>query len=167
MYQVSDIKSLEQISKWIGEVNPDFDPYDTESPYFNNCGSCSLAVFERLCGKKDVVTSKEQIPYKEDMEKLTGLKQVPTTLEYIKESLLEIGNGAHAIVGFDRRSGSGHWFNAACMDGKVYAIDGQDGTITDWPPQYDDIKSIDVSMKKDYARKKEEQSKMWEDFFNG
>ena len=58
------------------------------------------------------------------------------------------GDGAHAIIGIDRAEGPGHWFNAACIDGKVVAIDGQSGEILDWPPDYGDVVNWEMSVKK-------------------
>ena len=57
------------------------------------------------------------------------------------------GDGAHAIIGIDRAEGPGHWFNAACIDGKVVAIDGQTGEIRDWPPDYGDVVNWEMSVK--------------------
>ncbi len=82
------------------------------------------------------------------MNALTGMEQVTMTPEEIQQTLLDQGNGAHAIIGIDRADGPGHWFNAANIDGKVVAIDGQTGEISDWPPDYGDVTNWDMSMKK-------------------
>ena len=66
----------------------------------------------------------------------------------IRDRLLAEGDGAHAIIGIDRAEGPGHWFNAACMDGKVVAIDGQTGEITDWPPDYGDVVNWEMSIRR-------------------
>lgn len=39
-------------------------------------------------------------------------------------------------------------FNAACIDGKVVAIDGQTGEISDWPPDYGDVVNWEMSMRR-------------------
>lgn len=79
---------------------------------------------------------------------LTGLEQVSMSPEEIEATLLGAGDGAHAIIGIDRAEGPGHWFNAACIDGKVVAIDGQTGEITDWPPDYGDVVNWEMSMRR-------------------
>lgn len=146
----SDIKSVDDVSGWLGDINPNFDEFDTESPYSNNCGSCAYAVYQRLEGNdEEACASDENIPYNKDMEALTGMEQVSMDPSEIEERLLQEGDGAHAIIGIDRAEGSGHWFNAACMDGKVVAIDGQTGEISDWPPDYGDVVNWEMSVRKD------------------
>ena len=70
------------------------------------------------------------------MEKLLGKRIVSMSPEEIEKKLLEAGDGAYAVIGVDREYGPGHWFNAACLEGKVVAIDGQSGEVLDWPPDY-------------------------------
>lgn len=144
----SDMKTVSDISGWLGDVNPNYDEFDTESPYSNNCGSCAYAVYQRLEGNADACASAENIPYNEDMEALTGMEQVSMDPSEIEQRLLEQGDGAHAIIGIDRAEGAGHWFNAACVDGKVVAIDGQTGEVSDWPPDYGDVVNWEMSVKK-------------------
>ena len=136
------------VNDWISEINPNFDPYDLDSAYDNNCGSCAFAVYQRFEGNTDIVASAENIATIEEMNALTGMEQVTMTPEEIQQTLLDQGNGAHAIIGIDRADGPGHWFNAANIDGKVVAIDGQTGEISDWPPDYGDVTNWDMSMKK-------------------
>ena len=83
------------------------------------------------------------------MEALTGLKQIPMSPDKIESYLLSKGNGAHAIIGVDRAFGPGHWFNAVCIDGKVFAVDGQDGTISGWPPNYGNVVNWEISLMED------------------
>lgn len=143
------VPDLENVSGWLNEVNPNFDPFDLDSPYCNNCGSCAYAVYQRLEGiSTDSCASAENIEYNSEMEALTGMEQVPMSPAEIEERLLEQGDGAHAIIGIDRAEGPGHWFNAACLDGKVVAIDGQSGKILDWPPDYGDVVNWEMSIKK-------------------
>ena len=139
-------KRLREIDSWIGEINPNFDPFDVESPYCNNCGSCAYAVYRRLQGDTDIAASAMNIGYNAQMEALTGLKQVPLSPEMIQEYLLEQGSGAHAIIGVDRAYGPGHWFNAANIDGRIVAIDGQNGTVTGWPPDYGNVVRWEISV---------------------
>lgn len=142
------IQDTEEISSWLGDINPNFDEFDTESPYCNNCGSCAWSVYNRLNGDTSMVASAENIPYNDQMNALTGMEQVSMSPEEIQQRLLEQGDGAHAIIGIDRAEGPGHWFNAACVDGKVVAIDGQTGEILDWPPDYGDVVNWEMSVKK-------------------
>lgn len=143
-----DLQESTDVSEWLGDINPNFDPFDMESPYCNNCGSCAYAVYQRLEGNTDACASAENIGYNSEMEALTGMEQVSMSPDDIQARLLEEGDGAHAIIGIDRAEGPGHWFNAACIDGKVVAIDGQTGEITDWPPDYGDVVNWEMSVKK-------------------
>lgn len=127
-------ENLHQVENWIDEINPGFDPFDVESPYCHNCGSCAYAVYRRLEGDCGTVATAENISWNWQMEALTGMRQTKRSPEAIEQTLLKQGSGAHAIIGIDRAYGPGHWFNAANMDGKVYAIDGQTGTVVGWPP---------------------------------
>ena len=136
------------VNDWISEINPHFDPYDLNSAYDNNCGSCAFAVHQRFEGDMDIVATTDNIGTIEEMNAVTGMEQVAMTPDEIQQTLLDQGNGAHAIIGIDRADGPGHWFNAANIDGKVVAIDGQTGEITDWPPDYGDVTNWDMSMKK-------------------
>jgi len=144
----TDVSELDAVDEWISDINPNFDPFDTESEYSNNCGSCAYAVHQRLEGDKEITASADNIGTIEQMNAQTGMEQVSMAPEMIEQTLLEQGNGAHAIIGIDRAEGPGHWFNAANIDGKVVTIDGQTGEITDWPPDYGDVVNWDMSMKK-------------------
>ncbi len=137
-----------ELQSWLGDINPNFDEFDPESPYCNNCGSCAFAVYQRLEGDTEICAGAENIGYNEEMEALTGMEQVSMDPSEIEKTLLEQGDGAHAIIGIDRAEGPGHWFNAACIDGKVVAIDGQTGEIRDWPPDYGDVVNWEMSVKK-------------------
>ena len=151
--ELLDSSSLEKsdidtISEWISEINPNFDPFDVDSPYSSNCGSCAYAVYQRLEGYSDACATADNIDYNYQMNALTGMEQVSMTPEEIEETLLESGDGSHAIIGIDRAEGPGHWFNAACFGGKVVAIDGQTGEITEWPPDYGDVVNWEMSIRR-------------------
>ena len=146
---LDDLSDIQNISDWIGDINPNFDPFDVESPYSANCGSCAYAVFQRLEGVDGVYATADNIDYNFQMNALTGMEQVSMSPQEIEAALLEAGNGAHAIIGIDRSEGPGHWFNAACIDGKVVAIDGQTGELSDWPPDYGDVVNWEMSMRRD------------------
>ena len=145
----TEIDSVENISKWIEDINPNFDEFDIDSPYSNNCGSCAYAVYQRLEGNTDIVADAQNVPYNEDMESLTGMDQVSMSPWDIEKTLLAEGEGAHAIIGIDRAEGPGHWFNAVNIDGVVKAVDGQTGEISDWPPDYGDVVNWEMSIKKE------------------
>ncbi len=141
-------KSLEDIQSWLSDINPNYDEFDISSPYSHNCGSCAFAIFQRMEGKNPkACASAINIGFNDQMEALTGLKMVKTTPGEIENILLSEGNGAHAIIGIDRDCGPGHWFNAVCMNNKVYAIDGQSGQVFDWPPDYGNVVNWEMSMK--------------------
>lgn len=146
---ITEVPSVEDISKWIGEINPSYDPYDPDCPYNVNCGSCALAVEKRLNGDETAVASDVNIPSIEEMNAVTGMEQTKMTPEEIKEYLISEGPGSHAIVGIDRSEGAGHWFNAYYDGEKVVAIDGQTGEISDWPPDYGNVTNWDVSVRKE------------------
>ena len=145
----TDVHSVSDVSKWLGEINPNFDEFDPESPYCNNCGSCAYAVYQRLEGDSTSCASAENIGYNNEMNALTGMEQVSMSPQEIEQRLLNQGEGAHAIIGIDRAEGPGHWFNAACLDGRVVAIDGQTGEITEWPPDYGDVVNWEMSVHKE------------------
>lgn len=147
--RLAEISILNNIKSWIKDINPNFNEFDYESPYCNNCGSCAYAVYQRLEGITNMVATAENIEYNHEMEVLTGMKQVSMSPYEIECRLLSEGSGSHAIIGIDRNEGAGHWFNAVCIDNKIIAIDGQNGTISDWPPDYGDVINWDMSMREE------------------
>ena len=149
MNNTDKINDFKNVDVWLKEINPNFDPYDVDSPYCNNCGSCAYAVYRRLEGDNGIVATADNIGYNDEMNSLTGMKQVSMSPSEIETRLLEQGDGAHAIIGIDRDEGPGHWFNAVCKDGKVYAVDGQTGEINEWPPDYGNVVNWDMSIKED------------------
>ena len=143
----SEINPADDIGSWISDVNPGYDPFDcSDSPYNSNCGSCALATFLRLEGENDIEATVNNIETPEEMESITGMEQVAMSPEEIERTLLEQGDGAHAIIGIDRDEGPGHWFNAVNKGGKVMAADGQTGELMDWPPDYGDVIRWDMSV---------------------
>jgi len=144
--EMTDVPKAEETQEWLGEVNPNFDPYDWESPYNNNCGSCALVVEQRLDGDADSVATANNIGTIQEMNAITGMEQVAMSPEQIKDYLMAQGPGSHGIVGIDRAEGPGHWFNAYYDGEKVVAIDGQSGEIRGWPPDYGDVVRWDLSI---------------------
>ncbi len=142
----SDNPTVEGIRSWIKEINPNYDPFDMESPYNINCGACAYVVHERLNGIDATCASANNIPTNAEMEVLLGKEIVSMSPYEIENRLLEAGEGAHAVIGIDRENGPGHWFNAACIEGKVVAIDGQSGEIFDWPPDYGNVVNWEMSV---------------------
>jgi len=133
--ETKDTQDIESIQAWLGDINPNYNPFDYTCPYNVNCGSCSLAVWNRLNGGDlNMVAGAENIPYNHQMEALTGMQQVEMTPSAIKDYLFEQGAGANGIVGIDRADGAGHWLNVYNDGERVVAIDGQDGSVKDWPP---------------------------------
>lgn len=145
----TDVSPIDDVSDWIGDINPNFDEFDPESPFCNNCGSCAFAVYQRLEGVADCCATANNINYNSEMEALTGMEQISMSPDEIEMRLLAEGDGAHAIIGIDRAQGPGHWFNAACIDGRVVAIDGQSGDICEWPPDYGDVVNWEMSIKRE------------------
>lgn len=131
---VTDIpnQSIDDVGGWLSDVNPKFDPWDVDSPYSSNCGSCALAVENRLNGNSDAVATDSTLSI-EEMEQQTGMEQVSMQPDEIEQYLISQGPGSHAIIGIDRSEGPGHWFNAYYDGEKVYALDGQTGTTEGWP----------------------------------
>ena len=144
----SNDSNKENIQEWLGEINPNFDPFDADSEYSNNCGSCSFAVFQRLEGDNEIVATANNIDTPAEMNEITGMEQVSMSPEEIQEYLISQGSGSHGIVGIDRAEGPGHWFNAYYDGEKVVAIDGQTGETQPWPPNYGNVTNWDISVKK-------------------
>lgn len=126
--------SVEEIKRWIGEVNPGYtgDPFHPRSV---NCGNCAVAVFNRLSGRTTGSAGLGPLDVAE-MEAATGKTQVTMTPVQIREALIQRGPGSHAVVGVDRKGAAGHWFNAYYDGNEVVTIDGQSGTVSGWPPEY-------------------------------
>ncbi len=141
-----DNPTVDGVSAWIKEVNPNFDPFDIESPYNSNCGACARVVYERLNGNDAFCASAHNIPTDAEMEQQLGKKFVSMSPDEIERRLLAAGDGAHAVIGVDRAFGPGHWFNAACLEGRVVAIDGQSGEVREWPPDYGNVINWEMSV---------------------
>lgn len=148
LQRITDVPTLTETQEWLGDINPNYDPYDWESPYNNNCGSCAFAVSQRLEGDNEIVATANNIGTTEEMNAITGMEQISMSPDKIQEYLISQGPGAHGIVGIDRAEGPGHWFNAYYDGDKVVAIDGQTGEINGWPPDYGDVVNWDISVQK-------------------
>lgn len=133
--------SIQAISEWISKINPHYgNPFFPQSNV--NCGSCALAVEQRLNGdttaKADLST---ELGTDAAMEQATGKTCTYMQVNDIADKLKKMGPGSHLIVGINRRlpDGSrvaGHWFNAFYDGQKIYTLDGQLGQILEWPYDY-------------------------------
>lgn len=133
---------LEEVNSWVCEINPNpnNDPRRTV-----NCGQCAAAVFRRLNGDTNAVAGLGTYSIAE-MNHITGRTQTTMTPTEIEAYLVEHGAGAHVVVGVDRASGAGHWFNAFYDGRQVYTIEGQGGCLNGWPPDYGNVVHWDVSI---------------------
>ena len=141
-YNEFGVQSIESVSNWIKEINPNpgNDPRRAV-----NCGNCAAAVFKRLNGDCSAVAGIGTYSISE-MNKLTGKRQTTMTPEQIKDFLVSQGPGSHAVVGVDRASGAGHWFNAYYDGNQVFTIEGQSGEVRGWPPDYGEVVHWDISI---------------------
>jgi hypothetical protein len=124
--------SVEDIQGWLGNINPGYSPFSKRG---SNCGNCALAVFKTLNGGAASDAGLGTLST-DQMEAATGRKQISMSPSEIETLLRAAGPGSHAVVGIDRASGPGHWFNAYYDGHDVWAVDGQTGTIKGWPPNY-------------------------------
>ena len=136
------VQSIEGIQGWLGEINPN---PNGDPRRGKNCGKCAAAVFQRLNGDSGATAGLGTYSI-EEMNGITGRTQTAMTPGEIERYLIGQGPGAHAVVGVDRASGAGHWFNAYYDGHRVYTIEGQDGTVGDWPPDYGPVVYWDVSV---------------------
>lgn len=138
---------IQAISKWLGKINPNYNnPFiPIRNPYRVNCGSCAFAVNARMDGDTSAAASKTNIGTDAAMEQATGKTCRYMSTSEIEDHLITQGPGAHCIVGINRsptpqgRNQSGHWFNAYYDGNQFYTVDGQTGSVYDWPHDYGDI----------------------------
>lgn len=133
---------LNEINSWIGQINynPNNDPRRSV-----NCGKCAVAVFLRLNGDNNAVAGLGTYSI-DEMNSITGFTQTAMTPAQIENHLRSQGAGSHVVVGVDRASGAGHWFNAFFDGRKVYTIESQGGYIDGWPPDYGNVVYWDASI---------------------
>lgn len=125
--------SIDDIAEWLGEVNSGYtgSPF---SPRSSNCGSCALAVHQRLSGADQTAAASLSTLSTDEMAKALGGRQVLSSPAGIEDALRDAGPGSHAIIGVDRDGAPGHWFNAYFDGSTVHWIDGQNATHGPWPP---------------------------------
>ena len=159
MRRLDAADKLKDAHSWIKEINPNLSPDKivqaelgididkiVKDPYMNNCGACTISVFSRLEGVDGFVATKNNIKSLEEMTAITGREFVNMTPEMIEQYLIDQGSGSHAMIGVYRAAGSGHFFNAANIDGRIVALDGQDGSIAPWPPDYGNVTEWHMSV---------------------
>lgn len=129
-----EVQGPDDVQSWIDDING-ADKIDWSDPGERgiNCGKCAYAVHERFEGSPDATVGTGTYSVGE-MERLTGRPQVPMGPNEIESMLRDQGPGSHTVVGIDRRTGDGHWFNAYFDGDKVYRIDAQTGEVSGWPP---------------------------------
>jgi hypothetical protein len=138
------IPSIQSIISWLGKVNPDYTGKPND-PYSVNCGSCAFAVESRLSGANtNIVASATNIGLDSEMEQATGKRCEYMSVQKIEKHLIDQGAGAHLIVGINRKTPNGkringHWFNAYYDGRNIFTVDGQSGTVYDWPHDYGNI----------------------------
>ena len=136
------IPSIASIQSWIKEINPKYDKFSfRKKAYRTNCGSCSLAVYQRLNGiDSSAKASHVNIPTDAEMEKATGKTCYYMSVAEIGQRVRAMGAGACVVAGINRNQGAGHWFNIYYDGNKLYTIEGQSGNVYDWPHDYGDIR---------------------------
>jgi hypothetical protein len=124
----------ESPEKWLDTINPD--KADIGRRF--NCGDCSRSVDSTWHGYPAVAAAIDYPRLEGElssrMTEWAGTSPKPASMADIKQRLTGLGPGSSAIVGFDRRIGGGHWFNAVNDAGTVKAVDGQSGDVEAWPP---------------------------------
>lgn len=147
-YNYSDIVNefgdycLEKVSSWVDQINPN---PNNDPRREINCGQCAAAVFKRMNGDTVAVAGLGTYSIQE-MNNITGKVQTTMSPQQIEDYLKKQGAGSHVVVGVDRASGAGHWFNAFYDGRQIYTIEGQGGYIDGWPPDYGDVVHWDVSI---------------------
>ncbi len=134
---------------WMRAVNPDFEGYVDfrgKMPHNINCGLSAQAVALALDGRPRIAEGSERGMTPTQMREWSQVEQTRFGVRVydIEARLRTMAPGAHAIVGLDYRNGGGHWFNAYWDGQRVWALDGQDGTCKEWPPDYFNVASYDA-----------------------
>jgi hypothetical protein len=139
-------RTTAEIDAALAEINPNFDPFDPANGYATNCGNTSAILNDFLNGNpsSEAPTGTLGVP---EMEARTGNPQTPMTPDQIADSLREMGAGSHCVVGIDRSTGDGHWFNAYFDGDTVWSIDAQTGTRSAWPPNEPNATNWDASIR--------------------
>ncbi|WP_193047682.1 DUF3626 domain-containing protein [Mycolicibacterium baixiangningiae] len=128
-------QSRVDVEGWIGDINNDGDA--SVAPVgerLTNCGPTTWAVFDRLSGTPSFGRAHPVQLRAQDVGDATGLPLRSSDPDGIAEQLRGAGVGAHTVVVAQFGNGVAHSFNALFDGDEVWAIDGQHGTVTAWPP---------------------------------
>jgi hypothetical protein len=108
----------------------------------NNCGECARAVDSTWHGDPSLAAELVRRVGGERpavMREWAGRFPEPASMADIGQRLRDLGPGSSAVVGFDRKDGPGHWFNAVNHQGTILAVDGQSARVEKWPPTNDGL----------------------------
>jgi CubicO group peptidase (beta-lactamase class C family) len=129
------VERAEALDEWLMATNPD----KSGAGRWNNCGECARAVAKTWFGEAVTAAALADDEAAGEPTRLmsdwAGQAPAQASMTEISRRLESLGAGSLAIVGFDRSSGAGHWFNAVNRDGTVLAVDGQVGRFGEWPPR--------------------------------
>ncbi|MET0476137.1 MAG: toxin glutamine deamidase domain-containing protein, partial [Mycobacterium sp.] len=128
-------QSHRDVAEWVGDVNNDGDRSVLPAgERLTNCGPTTWAVFDRLSGTHSFGRAHPVQLRAEDVGDVTGLPLLASDPDAIADQLRDAGVGAHTVVAVRFDNGLAHSFNAMFDGDGVWAVDGQHGTITAWPP---------------------------------
>ncbi|MDV3128455.1 hypothetical protein M1247_26340 [Mycobacterium sp. 21AC1] len=128
-------QSHRDVAEWVGDVNNDGDRAVVPAGQrMANCGPTTWVVFDRLAGTPSFGRAHPVQLRAEDVGDVTGLPLQRSDPDAIADQLRDAGVGAHTVVAVRFGNGVAHSFNALFDGDGVWAIDGQHGTITAWPP---------------------------------
>jgi hypothetical protein len=140
-------RTIDEIDAALTGINPNFDWSDPSNGYATNCGHTSSNLNDFLTGSPMVEAPGGSTLDTPQMEGRTGNPQTPMTPDQIEASLRAMGPGSHCVVGIDRSTGDGHWFNAYFDGDQVWTLDAQTGDRSPWPPHEPDATLWDASIR--------------------
>lgn len=144
-------RTIEEIDAALTEINPNFDWSDPSNGFATNCGHTSSNLNDFLTGHPASEAPGGSTLTTPEMEARTGNPQTPMTPEAIEASLRAMGPGSHCVVGIDRSTGDGHWFNAYFDGDQVWTLDAQTGTRSPWPPHEPHATNWDASIRPEHV----------------
>jgi hypothetical protein len=143
----SSTRSIEEIDAALNSINPNFDWSDPSNGYATNCGHTSSNLNDFLNGSPSAEAPGGSTLDTPQMEARTGNPQTPMTPDAIEATLRAMGPGSHAVIGIDRSTGDGHWFNAYFDGDQVWTLDAQTGDRSPWPPDEPNATLWDASIR--------------------
>lgn len=138
-------ESLVRADALLEQFGGDFDFTNPDHTARVDCGFHALNMFDAMNGRpvQDVGTGPVTVA---EVEARTGVPQSPATPSQIEASLRAMGPDSTVVVGIDRSTGMGHWFNAHFDGERVWALDPQTGERGPWAPDEPHATNWDVSM---------------------